>query len=88
RGVQSRSGEEGEGAGSDRSDWLSVPARQLLKFSTPRDPAQLAAFINLRVLNPEHQHWRRGIEAATLYHRIHGNLKVPFTYRVPESGDQ
>ncbi|MFJ4821587.1 Helicase associated domain protein [Streptomyces sp. NPDC088801] len=88
RGVQSRSGEEGEGAGSDRSDWLSVPARQLLKFSTPRDPAQLAAFINLRVLNPEHQHWRRGIEAATLYHRIHGDLKVPFTYRVPESGDQ
>ncbi|MFD6174839.1 DEAD/DEAH box helicase [Streptomyces coeruleorubidus] len=83
RGVQSRSGEEGEGAESDRSDWLSVPARQLLKFSTPRDPAQLAAFINLRVLNPEHQHWRRGIEAATIYHRIHGNLKVPFTYRVP-----
>ena len=27
RGVQSRSGEEGERAGSDRSDWLSVPAQ-------------------------------------------------------------
>ncbi|MFI8895446.1 DEAD/DEAH box helicase [Streptomyces paradoxus] len=81
RGVQSRSGEqEGE---SDRSDRLSVPARELLKFSTPRDPAQLAAFINLRVLNPEHAHWRRGIEAATIYNRLHGNLKVPFTYRVP-----
>ncbi|GAP52382.1 helicase [Streptomyces azureus] len=84
RGVQSRSGpEEDEAAGSDRSDrGLSVPARELLKFSTPRDPAQLAAFINLRVLNPEHQHWRRGIEAATIYHRLHGDLKVPFTYRV------
>ncbi|MGW0615379.1 Helicase associated domain protein [Streptomyces sp. NPDC002788] len=83
RGVQSRSGgQEGEGAeGGDRG--LSVPARELLKFSTPRDPAQLAAFINLRVLNPEHQHWRRGTEAATIYHRLHGNLKVPFTYRVP-----
>ncbi|MWA16030.1 DEAD/DEAH box helicase [Streptomyces sp. BA2] len=88
RGVQSRSGEEGEGAESDRSDWLSVPARQLLKFSTPRDPEQLAAFINLRVLNPEHQHWRRGIEAAAIYARQHGDLKVPFTYRVPKSGDQ
>ncbi|MEU2269607.1 Helicase associated domain protein [Streptomyces olindensis] len=89
RGVPSRGGsQEGDEAESDRSDWLSVPARQLLKFSTPRDPAQLAAFINLRVLNPEHQHWRRGIEAATLYHRIYGHLKVPFTYRVPESGDQ
>ncbi|MFF1446098.1 Helicase associated domain protein [Streptomyces sp. NPDC058295] len=85
-GVQSRSGEqEGE---SDRSERLSVPARELLKFSTPRDPAQLAAFISLRVLNPEHQHWRRGIEAATLYQRLHGDLKVPFTYRVPGSGSE
>jgi hypothetical protein len=89
RGVQSRSwGEEGEAAEGDRSNRLSVPARELLKFSTPRDPAQLAAFINLRVLNPEHQHWRRGIEAATLYQRLHGDLKVPFTYRVPAKDDQ
>ncbi|MFD7246861.1 DEAD/DEAH box helicase [Streptomyces massasporeus] len=90
RGVQSRSGsEEGKGAESDRSDrGLSVPARSLLKFSTPRDPAQLAAFINLRVLNPEHEHWRRGIEAAVIYTREHGNLKVPFTYRVPGRDDQ
>ncbi|MEU0398239.1 Helicase associated domain protein [Streptomyces sp. NPDC006208] len=86
KGVQTRSGsQEGEGAESDGSDReLSVPARALLKFSTPRDPAQLAAFINLRVLNPEHQHWRRGIEAAVIYAREHGDLKVPFTYRVPE----
>ncbi len=88
RGVQSRGGAEGEGAESDRSDRLSAPAQELLKFSMPRDPAQLAAFINLRVLSPEHQHWRRGIEAAAIYHRLHDDLKVPFTYRVPESGDQ
>jgi hypothetical protein len=91
RGVQTRSGgdeSQGEGAGSDRSDRLSMPARQLLKFSTPRDPAQLAAFINLRVLNPEHAHWRRGIEAAVVYHRLHSDLKVPFTYRVPGRDDQ
>ncbi|MFF8196631.1 Helicase associated domain protein [Streptomyces bobili] len=88
RGVQSRSGVEGEEARSDRSDRLSVPARELLKFSTPRDPTQLAAFINLRVLNPEHQHWRRGIEAATIYTRQHGDLNVPFTYRVPGSGSE
>jgi hypothetical protein len=92
RGVQSRSGDQegqGEGAESDRSDRdLSVPARELLKFSTPRDPAQLAAFINLRVLNPEHEHWRRGIEAAVIYDRLHGDLKVPFTFRVPAADDQ
>ncbi|MFE1016703.1 Helicase associated domain protein [Streptomyces sp. NPDC058794] len=90
RGVQSRSSnEESEEGGSERRDRdLSVPARALLKFSTPRDPAQLAAFINLRVLNPEHAHWRRGIEAAGIYAREHGDLKVPFTYRVPGHGDQ
>ncbi|MFE0645816.1 Helicase associated domain protein [Streptomyces sp. NPDC058877] len=72
---------QGEGNGSGGP---SKPARQLLKFSTPRDPAQLAAFINLRVLNPEHEHWRRGVEAAVIFAREHGDLKVPFTYRVPE----
>ncbi|KOV94527.1 helicase [Streptomyces sp. NRRL B-1140] len=88
RGVQSRSaGQEGGGEG-DGSGGPSKPARQLLQFSTPRDPAQLAAFINLRVLNPEHEHWRRGIEAAVIYAREHGDLKVPFTYRVPGGEDQ
>lgn len=91
-GVQTRSAEGSDGAGegpdADEQGRLSMPARELLKFSTPRDPAQLAAFINLRVLNPEHAHWRRGIEAATLYHQRHGDLRVPFTYRVPGSGAQ
>ncbi|MFF6830217.1 Helicase associated domain protein [Streptomyces longwoodensis] len=92
RGVQSRSGghenEGGEETEGGRGGRLSVPARELLKFSTPRDPAALAAFINSRVLNPEHAHWRRGIEAAAIYHRLHGDLKVPFTYRVPAADDQ
>ncbi|MGW3660848.1 Helicase associated domain protein [Streptomyces sp. NPDC005151] len=75
-------GERGEGAGDGGG--VSAPAKALLKFSTPRDPAALAAFINLRVLNPEHEHWRRGVEAAVIFAREHGDLKVPFTYRVPE----
>ncbi|MFJ3234583.1 helicase associated domain-containing protein [Streptomyces sp. NPDC086787] len=69
--------------GATEAQRLSLPARALLKFSTPRDPAALAAFINLRVLNPEHEHWRRGVEAVVICAREHGNLKVPFTYRVP-----
>ncbi|CAL9625497.1 hypothetical protein SUDANB58_05934 (plasmid) [Streptomyces sp. enrichment culture] len=90
RGVHSRNGlQEGEeGTGSGPGDRLSVPARQLLKFSTPRDPAQLAAFINLRVINPEHAHWRRGVEAAVIYRRLHGDLRVPFTFRVPGGDGQ
>ncbi|MEU9943094.1 DEAD/DEAH box helicase [Streptomyces lavendulae] len=79
--LKAAQGQEGRG---DRSGGPSAPARKLLKFSTPRDPAQLAAFINLRVLNPEHEHWRRGVEAAVIFAREHGDLKVPFTYRVPE----
>ncbi|MFJ7015769.1 hypothetical protein [Streptomyces albogriseolus] len=53
---------------------LSMPARELLKFSTPRDPAQLAAFIKVRVLNPEHAYWRRGIKDAVIYQRLHGDV--------------
>ncbi|MGQ4732568.1 Helicase associated domain protein [Streptomyces sp. Ju416(a)] len=71
-------GGSGEGSGG-----VSAPAKALLKFSTPRDPATLAAFINLRVVNPEHEHWRRGVEAAVIYAREHGDLRVPFTFRVP-----
>lgn len=76
-------GGSGEGSGG-----VSASAKALLKFSTPRDPAALAAFINLRVLNPEHEHWRRGVEAAVIYAREHGDLKVPFTFRVPAVDDQ
>ncbi|WP_327129839.1 DEAD/DEAH box helicase [Streptomyces sp. NBC_01727] len=84
KGREHRAEDEEPGAA-----WAGVSggAKALLKFSTPRDPAALAAFINLRVLNPEHEHWRRGVEAATIYHRNHGDLRVPFTYRVP-AGDK
>ncbi|WP_444544920.1 Helicase associated domain protein [Streptomyces kronopolitis] len=77
----------GWGVGGGGVEGVSGPARALLKFSTPRDAAALAAFVNLRVLNPEHEHWRRGVEAAVLYAREHGGLRVPFTYRVPAGDD-
>ncbi|MGW7320121.1 Helicase associated domain protein, partial [Streptomyces sp. NPDC054865] len=60
-------------------------AEALLSFSTPHDPALLAAFIRLRVLNPEHTRWRRGAEAARVYAATAGDLKVPFAYKVPEA---
>ncbi|GHD81079.1 helicase [Streptomyces mirabilis] len=79
--------QKGREQGETGESGASAPAKALLKFSTPRDPAALAAFINLRVLNPEHEHWRRGVEAAVLYAREVGDLKVPFTYHVP-TGDE
>ncbi|MEV7415494.1 Helicase associated domain protein [Streptomyces sp. NPDC089919] len=75
----------GRGAGGARGG-LSGPARQLLKFSTPRDPAALAAFIRLRVLTPENTQWQRGMTAAHRYARLAGDLKVPFGFRVPAGG--
>lgn len=58
-------------------------AQALLSFSTPRDPALLAAFVRLRVLHPEREHWRRGVEAARIYAATAGDLKVPFGFKVP-----
>ncbi|MFB6811083.1 Helicase associated domain protein [Streptomyces sp. NPDC056387] len=58
-------------------------AQALLSFSTPRDPALLAAFIRLRVLHPERENWRRGVEAARIYAARAGDLRVPFAFRVP-----
>ncbi|MFJ7154023.1 Helicase associated domain protein [Streptomyces sp. NPDC101118] len=73
----------GRGAGEGGRGGVSGPARELLRFSTPRDPAALAAFISLRVLSPERSHWTRGMEAAGWYARLAGDLRVPFGFRVP-----
>ncbi|MEU6865134.1 Helicase associated domain protein [Streptomyces sp. NPDC046876] len=71
------------GAESVAGAGLRSGAQSLLSFSTPRDPALLAAFIRLRVLHPEHEHWRRGVEAARLYAASAGDLRVPFAFKVP-----
>ncbi|MEU8708675.1 Helicase associated domain protein [Streptomyces sp. NPDC048565] len=62
---------------------VSKPAKELLRFSAPRDARQLAAFMELRVLNPERVHWRRGIQAAQAYVGEHQDLRVPNGYRTP-----
>ncbi len=65
----------------------SGPARELLKFSTPRDPAQVARFVALRVLHPETDYWRSGLAAAARYAKEiakNGELKVSYDYVTPE----
>lgn len=81
-----RAAESGNTASEVGSSGLRAGAQALLSFSTPRDPALLAAFIRLRVLHPEHEHWRRGVEAARLYAAAAGDLKVPFAFKVPGDG--
>ncbi|WSM81178.1 Helicase associated domain protein (plasmid) [Streptomyces griseorubiginosus] len=65
----------------------SGPAQGLLSFSTPRDPAILAQFMNLRVLRPENTYWRAGIQAATRYAKEHGDLRVPYAFTTPGHWD-
>ncbi|MEU6996641.1 Helicase associated domain protein [Streptomyces sp. NPDC046465] len=72
--------EGGVGAGASR------PARELLKFSAPRDPAVLARFMKLRVIDPENAFWRRGIEACARYVKESGvqELRVPYDFVTPQ----
>nr|WP_026328135.1 DEAD/DEAH box helicase [Streptomyces sulphureus] len=55
--------------------------RLLLRFSTRRDPAELARFVQMRVLEPERDNWRAGYAAATRYQAAYGDLRVPYHYR-------
>ncbi|MFQ6198838.1 Helicase associated domain protein [Streptomyces sp. NPDC000405] len=63
----------------------SAPARELLRFSVPRDPALLARFVKLRVIEPENAFWRRGIEAVMRYVKETGagRLRVPYDFVTP-----
>ncbi|MEU9015769.1 Helicase associated domain protein [Streptomyces sp. NPDC048479] len=70
-------------ADGEEAATVSRPAKGLLRFSAPRDARQLAAFIELRVLNSERVHWRRGIQAAQRYAKEHQDLRVPYGYRTP-----
>ncbi|MFI9778578.1 Helicase associated domain protein [Streptomyces sp. NPDC051956] len=65
---------------------VSGPAAELLRFSTPRDPALIAQFIQLRIIDPENAYWRRGIQAAIRYLKESGAqvLRVPQRYVTPD----
>ncbi|MFK4212742.1 Helicase associated domain protein [Streptomyces sp. NPDC030920] len=88
-------GAEGEAVGEREGEWelpagereASAPARELLKFSAPRDPALLARFVKLRVIEPENTFWRRGIQACVRYVKETGaqQLRVPYDYVTPGS---
>ncbi|MFF5638424.1 Helicase associated domain protein [Streptomyces sp. NPDC012825] len=49
-----------------------------LLFATGRDPADIAEFVRLRVINLERRGWLRGWAAARRFHTHHDHLAVPF----------
>ncbi|WP_073923997.1 DEAD/DEAH box helicase [Streptomyces sp. CB03911] len=56
---------------------------QLLQFSTQRDPAVIAAFVRTRVLEPEREEFRRGLEELLAYKAAFGDVKVAYAYVAP-----
>ncbi|MFJ6701009.1 Helicase associated domain protein [Streptomyces sp. NPDC091272] len=81
--------EAGEEEGQERRDTATGPgtgARELLRFSAPRDPAEVARFVALRVLHPETDFWRAGIAAAVRYRQEAGveELRVPYDFVTPD----
>ncbi|MEU2674665.1 helicase associated domain-containing protein [Streptomyces sp. NPDC007164] len=87
---QEETAEEGEAEAerevSEGERGPSTPARELLKFSTPRYPALLARFVKLRVIEPENTFWRRGIQACVRYVEETGaqQLRVSYGYVTPD----
>ena len=78
--------EDFEDGGLDVGMRVGTEAAGVLRFSEERDPAALAQFVRLRVIDPEGVYWRRGIEAASRWLRETGNteLRVPYVYATPE----
>ncbi len=58
--------------------------QQLLHFSTERDPAVIAAFVKTRVLEPEQEAFRRGLEYLLTYKAEFGDVKVPYAYQAAD----
>ncbi|MER7204997.1 helicase [Streptomyces sp. CB01635] len=87
-GAVDEQGDSGEdvAGGEGAEPVVSGPAAELLKFSTPRDPALIAQFISLRIIDPENSYWRRGIQAAIQYLKESGAqvLQVPQRYVTPD----
>ncbi|WP_327722350.1 Helicase associated domain protein [Streptomyces sp. NBC_00490] len=79
-------GDEEDGQEEDLVPAVGAAAAGVLRFTEERDPAALAQFVRLRVIDPERAYWLRGIEAATRWLRETGSseLRVPYTYVTPD----
>ncbi|MFF7249837.1 Helicase associated domain protein [Embleya sp. NPDC008237] len=65
----------GPGAGGESE------TRPFLRFSSPRNPAVVADFVRLRVIDPDERDWTRGYLAARRFLRAHGHMRIPLDAR-------
>ncbi|WP_228984766.1 helicase associated domain-containing protein, partial [Streptomyces sp. DH12] len=73
-----------DGAG-DGEDTQAAAEAALLHFSTPRDPAAIAAFLRARVYRPESLVWLQGYQALLRWrkeNKITGLYAVPYDTEV------
>ncbi|MFC8957402.1 Helicase associated domain protein [Streptomyces sp. NPDC057101] len=78
-------GAGGEGDGEDQEDDTQAAAAALLHFSSPRDPATIAAFLRTRVYRPESLVWLEGYQALLRWRKeneITGVYAVPYDVEV------
>ncbi|GAA3494232.1 hypothetical protein GCM10019016_013310 [Streptomyces prasinosporus] len=75
-------GAGGEGSSEDQEqDGTQAAAESaLLRFSTPRDPAAIAAFLRARVYRPESLVWLQGYQALLRWRKEN---KITGLYAVP-----
>ena len=70
--------------GAEGTEVSARGEQQLLHFSTERDPAVIAAFVKTRVLEPEREEFRRGLEHLIAYKAEFGHVKVPYAYQAKD----
>ncbi|MCC5036998.1 Helicase associated domain protein [Streptomyces sp. WAC 00631] len=80
-------GADGEmGEDQEHDDTQAAAESALLHFSTPRDPATIAAFLRTRVYRPESLVWLQGYQALQRWRKengITGVYAVPYDVEVP-----
>ncbi|MFF1917027.1 Helicase associated domain protein [Streptomyces sp. NPDC058239] len=79
-------GEENTGAGGANQGWGEEderPAVPLLRFSLPRNPDVIAAFLRTRVLRPDSEVWLSGLNALRKWVQARGHAQVPLDAVVP-----
>ncbi|MGA4960510.1 helicase associated domain-containing protein, partial [Streptomyces lavendulocolor] len=78
-------GGEGDGEGQEQDGGDGAAESALLHFSSPRDPATIAAFLRTRVYRPESLVWLQGYQALIRWRReneITGLHAVPYDVEI------
>jgi hypothetical protein len=80
---QSKGAEGAEREPHSSTEPSAAGERELLTFSTRRDPAAIAAFVATRVLEPERAEFRRGLAELLTYKKAFGDVHVPYAHVAP-----